>query len=91
MRQVCLQAIRHIEGQTPEVVQARDRSLQDEPWFSQEHQGSQGRTWAEDVKGAVGVREGGKVSEAEEAGRLRSGFIEVRRWEERRNLSRKKS
>ena len=80
MRQVCLKAIRHIKGEPLEVIQARDRSLQDKPWFSQKHQGSQGRTRAEDVKGTVGVREGEQVSEVEEAGRLRSGFIEVIRW-----------
>ena len=80
MRQVRVYAIRHIEGQTPEVVQARDRSLQDKPWFSQEHQGGEGRPRAEDVKGTVGVREGEQVGETEEASRLRSGFIEVRRW-----------
>ena len=79
MRQVCLEAVWNLEGQAPEVVQARDRSLQDKPWFSQEHQGGQGRPRAEDVKGTVGVRESEQVSEAEEAGRLRSGFIEVKK------------
>ena len=56
MRQVCLEAVWNIERQTPEVVQARNRSAQDEPWIGKEHQGGQGRAGAEDVKGAMGLR-----------------------------------
>ena len=56
MRQVCLEAVGHIEGQAPEVLQARDWGAQNEPWICQEHQGGQGRAGAEDVKGTMGLR-----------------------------------
>ena len=56
MRQVCLEAVWNLEGQAPEVVQARHRSAQDKSRIGKEHQGSQGRPRAEDVKGTVGLR-----------------------------------
>ena len=79
MRDEGFGSIRDIEGTPPEVLQARDRGLEDEPRLRQERERRQRRTRPQDVEAAVGMCEGQQASEAQEASRLRSGLAQVRR------------
>ena len=56
MRHIRIEEVWNIQVEAPEVVQARNRCAQDEPWICEKHQGGQGRAGAEDVKATMGMR-----------------------------------